>query len=83
MKPSCVKCQVTLRSERIGAIAIFTAYDPPHPYEAYNCDIMKCPKCGVEIISGWANQPFARSGDKAIYEAAQQDNAVFIHEESR
>ena len=83
MKPACVKCQVALKTEQIGAIAIFTAYDPPQPYEAYNCDIAKCPKCGLEIVAGYANQPFARSGDSAIYDAAQQDNVVFIHEKAR
>ena len=83
MKPACVKCQVEMKTAQTGAIVITTAYDPPQPYEAYNADVLICPKCGIEIVAGYGNNPFARSGEPAIYAAAQDENAVFGHERAR
>jgi len=62
-KPVCVKCQCELKPEwnGIGVLDYFNPSDSPEPkpYEIWDADLWKCPKCGYELVVGF--------GDMAIY----------------
>jgi hypothetical protein len=51
----CVKCQCELKPETDGTTVIETASFGP--YKVWEADTWKCPGCGIEIISGFAQQP--------------------------
>ena len=57
-RPICVKCQKAMRVDKIGVHIILMAYNPPRPYEVWQGDVWKCPKCNAEFV--------ARYGDHAI-----------------
>lgn len=56
--PICVKCNLEMRPDKNGVTILLMAYTPPQPYEAYDADLVKCPKCGVQIIVGKAHNAF-------------------------
>ncbi len=53
----CIKCEVEYRPEKNGVnveeMASFGSY------KLWSADLLKCPKCGNEIIGAFANRPFA------------------------
>lgn len=54
-KQVCVKCEVELKPETNGVVVIETASFGV--YKVWFADAWKCPVCGVEIVSGFANKP--------------------------
>lgn len=74
-RPVCVKCDCELRPETngVGVLdmvergreqgkdATFVHYEP---YELYDADLWKCPKCGMEVVGGFGYNPIS-----AHYEA--------------
>lgn len=60
----CVECQVELYPESNDGVCIDTAIAlEGNPYKLWNCDIWKCPICGKEVASGFADIPFAEHFD--------------------
>lgn len=51
----CVRCKIPLTPEKNGVV--MHAYSGRY-YYSIDADLWKCPKCGTEIIVGFANQPF-------------------------
>ena len=56
-RPVCNKCHCELRPETngVGVLDMFRPSDSDkgEPYELFDADLWKCPKCGVEIIGGF------------------------------
>ena len=61
-RPVCVKCCREMRPETNG-IGVLDMNDN-RAYELWDADKWKCPKCGVEVIGGFATGPIS-----AHYEA--------------
>ena len=57
-RPVCKKCNCELRPETNG-VGLLDMADYG-PYELYNADLWKCPKCGIEIVGGFAMEPISR-----------------------
>jgi hypothetical protein len=56
-RPVCVKCQVELRPEKneVGCLD-FASFGP---YQLWDSDLWKCPKCGHEILTGFGQNPIS------------------------
>jgi len=86
-RPVCFACKCELRPEinGVGVLdeverertggqnAVFVHYEP---YELYDADLWKCPKCGIKVVGGFALDPIARHGDSGF-------NAQIDHYRSR
>ena len=55
--PVCVKCQVSMKPEKIGVYVQEMYEKNTKTYKIWNGDMMKCPICGVEVISAFADGP--------------------------
>lgn len=63
----CVKCQRKFRIEKNGVEAI--EFTPIHtkegkflrlePYQIFSTDKWKCPGCGIEVLAGFGQNPWA------------------------
>lgn len=51
----CVKCECELRPETNGTTVVETASFGP--YKIWDADTWKCPGCGMEVVSGFGNNP--------------------------
>lgn len=58
-KMVCFKCEVELVIEKSGVPVIEYFSDPPQPYQIFDADAWKCPKCGVVIVAGFGEIPLA------------------------
>ena len=62
-RPVCVKCECELRPETcgVGTLDMFNPSDKPEPqpYQMWDSDLYKCPKCGYEIMAGFGDNPIA------------------------
>ncbi len=58
-KSVCAKCEVELRPEHNGVIVAEMMQDNTKIYKLWEADLWKCPKCGIEMVLGFAQQPFA------------------------
>ena len=57
MKPVCVKCEIQFQREKNGVEAKeMRNREKTEPYRIWSADKWKCPKCGVEILNGFANR---------------------------
>ncbi len=59
-RPVCVRCQCELKPEKNG-VGLLDMFDAPEskPYQLWDADLWKCPKCGIEIITGFGAGPLA------------------------
>jgi hypothetical protein len=57
-RPVCPKCHCELRPETNG-VGILDMADWG-PYELYDADLWKCPKCGIEVVGGFAFDPISQ-----------------------
>lgn len=56
MREVCVPCEVEMRVETVGvAILEMASFGP---YRLWMADLMKCPHCGHEAVTRFANGPF-------------------------
>ena len=55
-KPVCVRCEIEFRVRRVGVAVIEMAYEPPIPYRITQADLLRCPQCGQEIVTGFAQK---------------------------
>ena len=53
-RPVCVKCNCELRPETNG-VGVVDITDNG-PYELWDADKWKCPKCGMEVIGGFGEK---------------------------
>ncbi len=51
----CVKCQCELRPETNETTVIEMAQFGV--YKVWNADTLKCPGCGIEVVSGFGDHP--------------------------
>jgi len=56
-RPVCKRCNCEFRPERNG-VGVLDMYRPSdgdslQPYELFDADLWKCPKCGVEVVGGF------------------------------
>ena len=62
-RPVCAKCHCEMRPETngVGLLDMFKPSDKPEPqpYELWDADLWKCPKCGIEVVGGFANGPIS------------------------
>jgi len=56
-RPVCRKCQCELRPEK-NSVGLLDMADFG-PYELFDADLWKCPKCGYEVIGGFGNGPIS------------------------
>ena len=61
-RPVCVKCNCELRPETNG-VGVLDVNDNG-AYELWDADKWKCPRCGMEVVGGFAYNPIS-----AHYEA--------------
>lgn len=56
-RPVCKQCNCEFRPETngVGVLDMFrpSDSDEPQPYELFDADLWKCPKCGVEVVGGF------------------------------
>ncbi len=85
----CAKCQVELRCEKSGIAVVEMARacgTPEGPYQIWHADLYKCPVCGAEIVTGFANEPLAQHWEDHFYEvleAEKQYNRVIYSYEKK
>ena len=70
MRPICVPCKVQMRPENNGVQVVYHSQTPPQPYEIWDADEWKCPKCGHCIITGF--------GGGALHQHWQPDFAAAL-----
>ena len=74
----CAKCKRTLKPEKNGITAVELKEDGS-PYKRWSADLLKCPICGFELISGFGNSPihhFEKNCEKEI-ENAKKDGTYY------
>lgn len=57
-KSVCVNCEMELRPEINSVIVAEMMRDNTALYKLWEADLWKCPKCGIEVVLGFASQPF-------------------------
>ena len=55
----CVPCKRDYKIIKSGNYVVEMFLDPPQPYKIQNGDRWECPKCGHQIIAGFAHGPLA------------------------
>ncbi len=56
-RPVCAKCCCELHPETNGVGVLDT--NDNGPYELFDADLWKCPKCGIEVVGGFGNGPIS------------------------
>ena len=56
-RPVCIKCNCELQPERNGVGVLDMANFGP--CDLYDADLWKCPRCGIEVVGGFASGPIA------------------------
>ncbi len=87
-KPTCVKCECDLNPQPDEVYCVETRGEERRPFRIWHADKWKCPKCGVEFISGYGFMPLAvedEAGDSEVVEYLeklyeQNEKVVFTHE---
>ncbi|KKL70271.1 hypothetical protein LCGC14_2106620 [marine sediment metagenome] len=57
-RPICTKCEIEMKREQIGVIALYMYSGPPEPYKAVMPDKFQCPNCGDVIVAQFADNAF-------------------------
>lgn len=79
----CCQCETELRPEYNGAIVAEMFQSNSKIYKLWNTDIWKCPICGIEIVGGFANLPFAehfKDNCEDIVARAKSDGTPVIYD---
>ena len=53
----CVKCNKEMKPEKTGELVLEMAVFGP--YKIWSGDKVKCPKCGMEVVTGWGQNPLS------------------------
>lgn len=54
----CAKCKRFMEAEKNG-VTVEEMMEGNRPYKLWKADLYQCPKCGNEIITGFASDAFA------------------------
>lgn len=77
-KPICVKCELAFEVERMG-VYVKEIYNMGI-YKVWAADLLKCPKCGFEVIGAWGDNPLAMAHEdnrmKTVLEACDLSNQI-------
>ena len=84
-EPVCATCQCEFRPEH-NSVGLLDMYNPsntnePQPYQIWEADLWKCPKCGVEIVVGFGSDAILRHHEKPDFEKwlkYKEDNSKII-----
>ena len=79
MKSLCVKCNVELQVKTNDVAVIRILTNPPTPWQVWNADLLACPKCGVEIVTGFGRGPFAEWGEMGDFPRALEQAQGRLH----
>jgi len=83
-KMVCVKCNVEFRPEKNGIIVAEMFQKNTAIYKLWSADLWKCPVCGVEVVAGFAMDPFAEHYEtdlKSIVSEAKAGGRTVIYDE--
>lgn len=58
-KMVCTPCQLELKPIKNGVIVV--EHSGHGPYTLWEADEWACPECGVTVVAGFADQPYARN----------------------
>ena len=56
-RPVCTRCCCELHPEKNGVGVLDT--NDNGPYELFDADLWKCPKCGIEVVGGFGCGPIS------------------------
>ena len=61
MREVCVPCGIEMRIETVGVavLEMATFSGRVGPYKLWMADLMKCPRCGHETVTRYADRPIA------------------------
>ncbi len=57
-RPVCVKCNCELHPETNG-VGVLDVLENMDPYQIWDADLWKCPKCGIEVVGGFGGGPIS------------------------
>ena len=83
MKLVCKKCEVEFRIEKSGITVAEMFLENEKIYKLWGADLHKCPKCGHEIVAGFALQPFAihfKSNCESLVKKIKKDGGIVIYD---
>jgi len=83
MKLICRKCEREFKPKENGVIVVEMFSQPPKPYKLWSADLWYCPVCGIEIVAGFAGNPFAESYTDemdAIIKIAKEKGQTIIYD---
>ena len=85
--PVCSKCEVQMRPHINGTVVVETFGNPPAPYKLYNADEVICPNCGIKIVTGFGQHPYADHNDAdfpaTMVDAIRSSHVIYCHEKVR
>lgn len=59
MKIICVRCQKEYRVKKAGVYLVETAGRNQRPYKLWSTDLLHCPICNHEVVTGFTDRPVA------------------------
>ena len=69
MKVVCVECEEEMKTDKSGVVVSELGGDGK-PYKLWNADRLKCPSCGKQVITGFADRPMHQRPDELLVEAS-------------
>lgn len=79
MRIVCVKCGLTLKTEKVGVVAQENLSHKGDPYKIWQADMLACPECGYQVLAGFGENPLYRKfNDKDFLEAQKYVTVEFI-----
>ena len=79
--PICCKCHIEMITDRQGVVLVTYFREPPVPYETYNADRYRCPKCGAMVVAGFGSHLAAHYDALAIAREVAAANAAGLRED--
>lgn len=61
----CVNCQVEMKVDTVGALVQELFQNDTKVYRIWPADLMKCPGCGIRVISRFADKPMVQHFEHA------------------
>jgi rubredoxin len=58
-KMVCVKCEIEFRAEENGVHVHELMSNDTAIYKIWDADLWRCPGCGIMVVAGFAQNPFA------------------------
>ena len=65
-KTLCIVCSVEMRPEKNGVWVVETAGQPRKPYKVWSADLIRCPDCGIQVVTGFANRALGEHYEKSF-----------------